>query len=678
MSDRLALLRLGLLLWPVIATAEPVAIELTPLKIEADATRLTAPDAATAREALARIPGAAAVVTADDWQDTPAVTLKDVLDFTPGVFVQPKWGEDSRLSIRGSGLARNFHLRGVQLYLDGIPLNTADGGADFQEIDPAAYRYVEVYKGANGLRFGANALGGAINLVTPSGYDAERLVARLDAGSFGHRRLRLSAAGAGDRSDGHLTVSRQQADGYRDHSDGDSTRLAASLGLRPHRDLETRFHLTLADIDQRIPGSVTRAAALRDPRAAAAANVALDYQRNMESWRLANRTVLRRGAGEYEAGLFYADKRLAHPIYQYLDHHYRDHGLFLRLTRSDRLLARDNRLTVGATLHRGDVDNRQYVNQPGGVRGALLSRSRDEAENHVLYLENALALTPALQLIAAIQYVDARREREDRLATPGSSGSGRWQAVNPRLGLLWQADDTVQVFANVSRSSEAPTFSELNFTAAGPGELEAQQATTWEIGTRGARGRLDWELALYHMALEDEFQYFDLGGGNYRVTNADRTVHRGVEAGARWHLVDDLLAPGDSLRLDLAWTLNDFRFDDDETWGDNRLPGVPRHYLRAGLDWQRAGFHAGPGVEWVPAGWYVDNANRHRTPDYALLGFRAGYERGDWAFHLDARNLTDRRYIASTSVAAVASDSSALYEPGTGRALYAGVRVRLP
>ena len=53
--------------------------------------------------------------------------------------------------------------------MDGIPINTADGYVDSSEIDPTAYRYVEVYKGANALRFGANSLGGAINFVMPTG-----------------------------------------------------------------------------------------------------------------------------------------------------------------------------------------------------------------------------------------------------------------------------------------------------------------------------------------------------------------------------------------------------------------------------------------------------------------------------------------------------------------------------
>jgi iron complex outermembrane receptor protein len=138
-----------------------------------------------AEREIRNTPGAVHIVADTQYKNQHAVTLKDVLDYVPGVLVQPKWGEDTRLSIRGSGLSRNFHLRSTQLFMDGIPINTADGYGDFQEIDPSAYRFVEVYKGANALRFGANALGGAINFVTPSGRDLQGIGGSMDAGSFG-------------------------------------------------------------------------------------------------------------------------------------------------------------------------------------------------------------------------------------------------------------------------------------------------------------------------------------------------------------------------------------------------------------------------------------------------------------------------------------------------------------
>ncbi|GCC48202.1 hypothetical protein chiPu_0032206, partial [Chiloscyllium punctatum] len=96
----------------------------------------------SAQQALKEInntPGGVALVPAEAYRNsTVANTIKDILDYVPGVFAQPKWGDDTRLSIRGSGLSRNFHLRGIQLYMDGIPINTSDGYGDFQEVDPTA------------------------------------------------------------------------------------------------------------------------------------------------------------------------------------------------------------------------------------------------------------------------------------------------------------------------------------------------------------------------------------------------------------------------------------------------------------------------------------------------------------------------------------------------------------
>ena len=161
-----------------------------------------------------------------------------------------------RLSIRGSGLSRNFHLRGVQLYMDGIPINTADGYGDFQEIDPTAYKYVEVFKGANALQFGANSLGGAINFVTPSGRDplAQRRLARSSARSAiaGCRPMPAASTAPWD---GYLTASTQAADGFRDHSDGHATRVSGNVGYQISPDIETRFYLNANEVRQRIPGS---------------------------------------------------------------------------------------------------------------------------------------------------------------------------------------------------------------------------------------------------------------------------------------------------------------------------------------------------------------------------------------------------------------------------------------
>lgn len=637
-------------------------------------------DIDTAREALAQTPGGVELVDADEWRDTVSRTLKDMLDYTPGVFAQPKWGEDTRLSIRGSGLSRNFHLRGVQLYQDGIPLNAADGSADFQEIDPTAFRYTEVYKGANALRYGANTLGGALNFVTRTAADSEPLLLRADAGSFGLRRVQLAGGRQVGAFDAYATGSWLKLDGYREHSDGESLRGAANLGWRFSEALTSRVYLSGGDIEQRIPGAVTKRSALDTPERAAANNVLKDYQRNMRTWRVANKTRYHADGLTLEAGASYADKQLIHPIFQYLDYEYHDLAGFGRAVLERPLLGHGNRFTLGVNVFNGRIDNTQFANQDGAVRGALLSASEDRSRNTAIYAENAFALRPNLELIAAAQYFIAERERRDEFApAPDTSGARDYEFFNPRLGALWQATPSIQVYANLARSGEAPSFGELNFTNAALADTEAQRATTLELGTRGESGRHGWDLGVYHARLREEFQFFDLGGGNYQVENADRTIHEGIEAAARLLLAESLFdTVKDSLRAELAWTYNRFRFDDDANWNDNTLPGAPRHYLRAALRYQHPlGVYVAPDVEWVPSGYYVDNANTLRSDEYALLGLRAGYEpNARWALAIDARNLLDRRYIASSSVAGVANVNSALFEPGTGRAVSVAVTMR--
>ena len=648
---------------------------------------LTVPTTAAAQAELARVPGSVVVVPDTAYKNsTPATTLKDVLDYVPGVFVQPKWGEDSRLSIRGSGLSRNFHLRGVQLYMDGIPINTADGYGDFQEIDPGAYRYVEVYKGANALRYGANALGGAINFVTPTGRDTAAVAASADIGSFGFHRLQSSSGGVSGPWDFFITGAWQEFDGFRRHSSGESVRAGANLGYRLSPDAETRFYLNANDIQQRIPGSVTRSVALSSPATAAKVNIDNDWQRNIESWRIANKTVVRLAPGTFvEVGGFVVDRHLMHPIFQWLDYRYEDYGAFSRVVDERNLGGFKNRLIAGVNLHNGEIDNRQYSNNSNtgrAIKGKLLSSSLDRSENLSAYVENSFYFLPSVALVTGAQFLYATREREKREGATASGGT-EFDIWSPKAGLLWEVDPTWQVFANVSRSAEVPSFGE-SASAANPPiaftDIKAQTATTYEIGTRGRRPDVTWDLAVYRAEIENELQCLFSSFGTCQVVNADRTVHQGIEIGFGAAILRSMLTPGpspDRLWLNLAYTFNDFYFDGNNFAG-NELPGAPRHFVRTELLYKHpSGIFFGPNIEWVPQAYYVDSANTLQTEAYAIWGLKAGFDNGGpFSAYIEGRNLSDEAYISSVSIIDVAKSDSALFEPGTGRAIYAGVRYR--
>lgn len=667
------------------ALAEEGPEILPAIEVSAEMPSLTVPDTEAAAEIINRTPGAVDLIPAAEYRFTPAATLKDVFDYTPGVFAQTKWGEDTRLSIRGSGLSRNFHLRGIQLYQDGIPLNFTDGSADFQEIDPAAYRYVEVYKGGNGLVYGSSTLGGAINFVTPTGYDADLFQGRVTLGSYGFRQVQMSSGAQSGAFDGFITGTWLKQDGFRDHSEGESFRGSANIGWRLAPNIETRFYLNAADIDQRIPGSVSREQALTDPKAAAPGNLMLDYQRNMQTLRFGNKTTVLLDETTLEFGFYGSEKNLIHPIYQYIDYKYRDYGFFGRVADEREIAGHENRFTLGLIHSSGRLDNAQYANQPGAVQGGLISKSKDSAQNTTLYGENAFEVIEDVSLVLGGQYVWATRDRQDLIdGGANTSGGTEDDFFNPKIGLLWQVKPDWQVFANVTRSTEMVSFSELNFTNVNLSETSPQRATTWEVGTRGGGEDFAWDLTLYHARLKNEFLFEDVGGGAVAVYNAGRTTHQGVEAQAGLTLLKGLFEPEaapDRIWGEVAYTLNDFTFDggNDAINGQsivgNDLPGAPRHYIRARLLYKSpAGYAFGPNVEWVPQGYHVDSLNTAdaKTGAYALLGFGASYDREAFSVFLDARNLLDEKYISSVSTARVASPTQALYEPGTGRTVFVG------
>ncbi|NGM88965.1 TonB-dependent receptor [Parapusillimonas sp. SGNA-6] len=658
---------------------------LAPIVVKArGGLSLTVPDTAHAKELIEQTAGGVELVPDTVWRDTKAATIKDMLDYTPGVFAQPKWGEDSRLSIRGSGLSRYYHLRGINLYQDGVPLNSPDGSSDFQRIDPTAYRYAEVYKGANALRYGSATLGGAINFVTPTGHDASPFQGRLDAGSFGWRRMQLSSGFADENVDGFITASTQRQDGFREQSAGNSLRASGNVGWRLSDDVETRFYLSSFQIRQEIPGSVTRDQALNDPRLAADVNKANDWQRNLDGGRIANRTVLVAGDTTYEVGGWFNKSSLRHPIYQFLDRDSTEYGAYTRLVNTAPLAGHDNRYTLGLTWSAGKIDAQNSVNI-GGNRLEKLSATEDKANNITLYAENAFDVVPGVSLITGLQYLHAQRKRIDRYngGQPTiRSGDKSYDFYNPKLGVIWQAAPEWQVFGNVSRSAEPPTFDDMTFSTVNDlDRLQPQRATTLEVGTRGKVGDVAWDLSVYHARVKNELQCISAPWNICdRTVNADRTTHQGIELGLQWTAVRGLFTTGhqaDSLQVNASYTFSDFKFDDDRDWGNNQMPGVPRHYLRAEVLYKHpAGFYVGPNVEWVPQAYFVDNANSVETNSYALLGLRAGWEKGPYSFYIDGRNLTDRRYIASASITDRANASSALFEPGTGRAVFAGVQVR--
>jgi len=628
-----------------------------------------------AEVALNKRPGGVDLVSAEDFADKAVVSLRDALAFSPGVYTQPRFGQEIRLSIRGSGISRGFHMRGLTLLQDGIPINLADNNGDFQEFDPQVFQHIEVYRGANALRFGGSTLGGGINAVTPTGRTAPGYEVRIDGGSFQTVRGKVAAGFADARGDAWLALTTDRSDGDRDHARRDALRFNGNVGIRLTEAVETRFYAAISRIDQDLPGSLNRAQALATPRLSLPGNIAGDQERDIDSIRLQNRTTIDLGATRIEGGLFVSARQLFHPIFQVIDQKSLDYGAYARIDHEGTIGSIPVEMTLGTTARFGQVDAKQFLNV-AGRRGAPTQVARQEAQTIDSYGE--LRLTPAagLSLIAGGIHTHGRRTIANR-TTPALSGSRSFDRFAPKLGLIWEPAAAVQLFANVSRSIELPGYSELAQTRfdglSGFVAVAPQRAWTAEIGTRGRIGIAAWDVALYRADIAGEMLQFANGTAAMvpaATFNADRTRHQGVEAG----LTLDLAG---FARLRQVYQLNDFRFRNDVVYGDNRLPVIPRQLYRAELRLGTDAISVTPNVEWLPQGAWADYNNTTRPPGYTLFGVGAEAQlRAGVTVFVDARNLTARKAIGDISAVVTANAASIIYYPAERRAIYGGLRAR--
>ena len=220
------------------------------------------------KEELARRPASSVIIEEKQIQESRALNLNDILQFVPGVRFQTRFGADEgQFQIRGTSLRNNFHHRGINILINGIYFGDADGFSDFESIDLNAYERVEIYKGANALRYGANTIGGAINFVPRTGYNASILQARFLGGSFGFYSGQVSSGyvtqpmklGTMDvTGDYYISLSGNHQDGFQDNSQQTRGRLNANFGFKIGTHQEVRAYILGGVVDERIPGSLTK------------------------------------------------------------------------------------------------------------------------------------------------------------------------------------------------------------------------------------------------------------------------------------------------------------------------------------------------------------------------------------------------------------------------------------
>src|SRR4030095_7998966 len=179
----------------------------------------------------------------------------------------------------------------------------------------------------------------------------------------------------------------------------------------------------------------------------------------------------------------------------------------LRYLRSTPLFDHGNRFTAGFQFFGTRQNDLNYQNISGD-RGALSKDQSNITNTFGLYIENQHDVVPTVSLVTGgrLQYTyDAVRDQF--LSNGNDSDSVAFFGATPKVGFVWRAAPTVQVFGNASRAYEPPLLLEL--TAPGQiggnlSQLGAQTSWQFEVGTRGQWGeRLTWDFSVYDVELWD-------------------------------------------------------------------------------------------------------------------------------------------------------------------------------
>ncbi len=614
---------------------------------------------------------------------TQQLALDEALVGIPGLYMQNRYNfsGDLRIALRGFGARSSFGIRGIRIFVDGIPETLPDGQSGVDSIDLGSAQKIEVLRGPASSLYG-NASGGVIAITSELGESEPFVEGKVAAGEFGFQQYGLKTAGKLGSADYLLNISRTELDGYRDHAKFRGTLVNGRLGIPFNED--DRLLVALNFTDQPLaqdPGGINAAQAALDPSSARDRNIQFDTGETVKQQRLGFVYERKRSSGTLTLRNHYVWRDFANRLpftsggSVDLDRFF--FGLGAQYSLGDSLPDGIG-LAFGIDYDRQD-DDRQRFDNNDGVLGSQTFDQNEQVESTGIYVQGEYQLNDVWTVQAGLRYDELTYDVSDRFLSDGDdSGTLNFNELSPSLGVNVKFASSV-LFASYTSSFETPTTTELANPDASGGfnpSLRPQMADSFEIGYKGGRENLFYEVSLFQIDLEDELIPFELAAfpGRTFYSNAGRSDRKGLETAVSWK--------NDSgFGINASFTWSDFKFDSfiDDNGNDfsgNQLPGLPKQFGYLGFSYTTDKGFWGV-LETVYSGdLYANNANSANVSSYAVtnLRFTIDIPGSKWLFRSYAgiNNLFDESYNNNIRINAF---GSRYFEPAPGRHVYVGLVV---
>lgn len=562
------------------------------------------------------------------------ITLPEILSEQVGVFVRASGGlgQLSTVSIRGSSAQQ------VSVYLDGIKINTASGGAvDFSTLPLGGIERIEVIRGGASSRFGSDAIGGVINIVTQRARPKPDYELKFGAGSFLTLESREGFAkrfGESGFTFNHTHLSSTGAFPFL--STGLTLPDGTTVGggeefLRKHNaffseDVLTRFDKAVGKniqfgfvndffyTDREEPGPEIETTQLYPANPLQARNKLL---RNAAGLRLHFSQV-----GNENLSFTFL------PNYDVERSHFTDPTPALGGPIDDTSLnqaagTKAQWLYNLIRPHQEHLFTLNYefrynrFNDSSPLAGAKLSGLHTRRTSGIFFQDEIQLLNQVLSLNPSVRWEHAN-----------DFGS----EVAAHFGMVGRPTSWVSFKGNVENSFRYPTFDELYFPdqgfIRGNPDLVPEQALNFDAGVRFSQPWFWIELDYFRNDIENSIVFVPISAFTIEPLNTGPATAQGLEVALR-------LEPWGFLEIDGNYTFVSAHFDGS----DRQLPGRPRHLANAGIRWKIPPFSIFANMQYT-SDLPIDFTNTRFIPARAIVDVGGTYQwRNHFYVTLEGKNV---------------------------------------
>jgi outer membrane receptor protein involved in Fe transport len=633
------------------------------------------------------VPVSVSVLGADELDRIAADHASELLARVPGVLIHRGSGQEHLTAIRSPVLTGGAGAGSFLFLENGVPLRSAgfaNVNALFEAHTEIADR-IEVVRGPSGALYGANAIHGVVNILTPepsqdfyaaiagSGDTVERFKATAEiADTFGRNGFYAGASFLSER-------------GYRADAGLDQQKSTLRHDYRGDRVNATTI-VSGANLNQETAGFVVGPNAYLDP-VLRRGNLNPEAFRDAKSFRISSRIDIEAGERLLVSVTPFARwTEMAFLLHFFPSKALEENAHWSVGTQSAVYLdaAADLSLIAGVDWEytEGSLKEEQFIPTIGTFTQGVHYDYDVAATSVSAFAQASYQFAPRVKAILAAR-VDYTRYHYDNRTADGPIGRflrppdrvDDFLTASPKASLVYEAR-TGSVHASYARGARPPQTTDLYRLQIHEtmGGARTEFIDAFELGWRGTLGeRVDFDLAAYVMNKRNFF-FRDADGFN---VDDGKTRHVGAEAEVSAALAETL-----ALSLNAGYGRHAYRFDrpvnsipqatEAISFGDD-IDTAPRWLAGGRLLWTPGPFEAE--VEWIYVGpYFTDAANVHSYPGHHLVNMRAAWRlSAHLALTAAVRNLFDKFYAERADFAF----GEERYFPGEERTVSVGLKAQL-